>query len=75
MALGACKIRSGCNIPQVPIQYYTTGGTKVKELSPHWRIKTVMACVRTILRDESETVSNSPLRFSSPTPNLTYLLN
>ena len=34
-----------------------------------WKIKIVMACLRPILRDESQNVSNSPLRSSSPTLN------
>ena len=38
---------------------------------PPWRIKIVLASLRIILRDESQTVGNSPLRSSSPTLNLT----
>ena len=35
---------------------YTFGGAKVRELSPLWRMKISMACLLTILRDESQTV-------------------
>ena len=52
MAPGACKIRRECNVLQVPFQNYTSGGTKAGELSPPWKIKIVMACLRTILRDD-----------------------
>ena len=50
---------------------YTSGCTKDGEPSPPWRIKIVMACHRTILRDESQTVGNRPLRGSSPTNSIT----
>ena len=53
---------------------YTSGGSKAGELSPPWKIRTVMACYRTILRDESHTVRNSPLRSYSPTLNSTNQL-
>ena len=43
---------------------YQSGGA-----STPWKIKIVMACLRTILRDEPQTVSNSQLRSSSPTLN------
>ena len=49
------KICCGCNVLQVPIQNYTSGGTKMGE------IEIVMACPWIILRDESQTVGNSPL--------------
>ena len=52
---------------------YTFGGTEASEPSPPWRIKIVMACLRTILKDESKTVGNSPLCCFSPTLNRTYL--
>ena len=52
---------------------YTSGGTKVGEPSPPWWIKIVMACLRTILGDESQTIGNSSLRFSSPMLNPIYL--
>ena len=32
-----------------------------------------MTCLRSILKDESQTVGNNPLRCSSPTLNPTYL--
>ena len=73
MAPGECKIRHECNILQVPIQNHTSGGIKAREPSPPWRIKIVIACLQTILRDESQTVGNSPQRFSSPTLNPTYV--
>ena len=72
MVPGACKIRRRCNVLQVPIQYYTSGSTKAGKPFPPWRIKIVMACLRTILRDESPTVGNSSLYCSSPTLNPTY---
>ena len=50
---------------------YTYGGTKAGEPSPPWKTKIVMACVRNILRVESQTVCSSPLRSSSPTLNPT----
>ena len=34
MAPGVCKIRRRCNVLQVPIQNYTSGGTKAGEPSP-----------------------------------------
>ena len=36
MAPGACKIRRGRNVLQVPIQNYTSGGTKEGVQSPPW---------------------------------------
>ena len=39
--------------------------------SPPWKIKIVMACLQTILRDESQTIGNSPLCSSGPTLNST----
>ena len=45
----------------------SSGGTKAGKPSPQWQIKIVMACFRIILRNESQTVSNSPLRNSNPT--------
>ena len=41
--------------------------------SPNWWIKIVMACLRTILKDESHTVGSSPLHCSSAMLNPTYL--
>ena len=40
---------------------------KVGEQFPPWRIKTVIACLRTILWNDSQIVGNSPLHSSSPT--------
>ena len=52
---------------------YISGGTKEGEPSPPLRIKIVMACLRTILRIESQTVGNNPLRCSGPiNPTLLY---
>ena len=42
IASGARKILRGCNVLQVPIQNYTSGGIKSEEPSPHLRIKIVM---------------------------------
>ena len=53
---------------------YTSGGTKVGEPSPPWKIKIVMPCLRIILRNESQTVINSPLHSSSPPLNLSNQL-
>ena len=39
MAPGACKISGGCNVLHVPIQNYTSWGTKAGEPSLPWRIK------------------------------------
>ena len=50
---------------------YTSGGIKAVEPSLPWKIKIVMACLRIILCDESQTVGNSPLRSSSPMLNPT----
>ena len=62
MALGACKIRRGCNVlPYNSHPNYTSGDTKAGETSPPGRIKIAMACLRIILRDESQTICNSPL--------------
>ena len=52
---------------------YTSGSTKDKKPSLPWRIKIVMECLRTILRDECKTVRNNPLLCSSPTSNPSYL--
>ena len=60
---GACKIRRACTFLQAPIQIMHLRISKKGELAPPWRIKIVMACDRTILRDVSQTVGNSPLRF------------
>ena len=73
IAPGACKTRHKCNVLQVLIQNSNSLGTKVGEPFSPWRIKIVMACFRTILKDEAQTIGISPLRFSSPTLNLTYL--
>ena len=40
---------------------------------PPWRIKIVIACLRTILRDKFQTVGNNLLRYSSPTLKPTSL--
>ena len=61
MAPGACRICRGCNALQVPIQNYSSGDTKAGEPAPPGRIKIAMACLWITLRDESQTVSNSPL--------------
>ena len=53
MAFGVCKIRRVCNILHVPIQNYTSGGTKAGEPTPPWQIKIMMACHRAIHWDES----------------------
>ena len=49
----------------IVLENYTSGGTEGGEPSPPWRIKIVMAYLRIILKDESHTVGNSPLRCSS----------
>ena len=70
MEPGACKICWGCNVLQVLIHpNYSSGGTKAGEPSPPWWMKIVMGRVRIILRDQSETVGNSPLHCSSQTLN------
>ena len=72
MTLSACEIFCGCNVLQVLIHpNYSSRGTKAGELSPPWWMKIAMACVRIILRDESQTVGNSLLHYSSPTLNST----
>ena len=58
MVLGACKLRCGCSVFQVFIENYTSGDTKARETSPPWQIKIMMTCLRTILRDESQTIGN-----------------
>ena len=58
MAHGACKIRRGCNVLQVPIQIIPLEVPQVGESSSPQKIKIVMACLRTILRDESLTVGS-----------------
>ena len=68
-APGVCKICRGCNVLQVTIQNYISGGTDEGEPSRSWRIKIVMAYLRTILRNESQTIDNRPLRWSSPALN------
>ena len=73
MAPGTCKIRPGCSVFQVPIPNPTTGGTKEGEPAPPWWIKIMMACILNKLREESQTVGNRPLYYSSPTLNPTYL--
>ena len=50
---------------------FTSGDTKVGESAPSWKIEIVMACLWTILRDESQTVGSSSLRSSNPTLNPT----
>ena len=69
-APGACR---WCNVPQVPIQFYTSESIKAREPSSLLRIKIVMTCHQTILRDESQNVGNSSLRYSGPTLNTTCL--
>ena len=61
MAPGACEIRHGCNVLQVNPPNYTPGSTKAGKPSTLWRIIIVMACLRIVLRDESQIVDNSPL--------------
>ena len=61
VAPGAYKNRCGCNVLQVPIQKYTSGGTKAGEPSAPWWIKIVTVCLGIILRDVSQTVDNRPL--------------
>ena len=73
MAPGACNIHHGSNVLQVPNQNYKSGVTKAEKPSPPWRIKIRIECLQNILRDESETVGNSPQRCSSPTLNSIYL--
>ena len=73
MAPGACKIRRGCVVFQVPIQNYSSGASKAEESSFQWRIKIVMSRLRTILGDESQTMNNSSHRFSSPSLSATCL--
>ena len=63
--------------------YNTPGHCFVQRLDgrgviPPWRIKIVMTCLRIIIRNESQTVSNSPLRSSgpmlNPTPGIILIL-
>ena len=49
-----------------PFVHFISGGTKAEEPSPPWRIKIAMACLRIIRREESSTVSNSPLTLLYP---------
>ena len=42
-------------------------------ISHPWWIKILMAILRPIIRDEFQTVGNSPRRYSSPTLNPSYL--
>ena len=49
----------------------TSGGTNAGEPSLPWQIKIMMTCVRIILKDESQTVGNSPHRSSKQTLNPT----
>ena len=51
---------------QVPIKIIPMGKPKRLSSLPPWWIKIVMACLWIILRDESQTVSNSPLHNSIP---------
>ena len=67
MAPGACTIWVQC--PPTSHPNYTSEGTNAGEPSPPWKIKIVMACLRTILRDESQAIGNSPIRSSSPILN------
>ena len=55
--------------PPISHPYYTFGGTKAVELSPPRKIKIVMAYLRTILRDMSQTGGYILLRSSSPMVN------
>ena len=50
MAPGACKISRGCNVFKFPSKLYLWG------YQSRGRIKFAMACLRIILRDESQTV-------------------
>ena len=61
MTSDAYKICGEGNVLLVPFQITPLGGTKAGEPSHPWRIKIVMACLRIILRDESQTVGNNPL--------------
>ena len=61
MAPSTCKNRRGCNVLQISIQHFTSVGSKAGESSLQWWIKIVMICLRTIVRNESQNVGNSPL--------------
>ena len=84
MTTGACKIRRGCNVLQVPVQIIPLGVPKLGRYPPPWLIKIVKAFLRIIRWDESQNVENSPLRInikiahqhpgSSPTLNPTQLI-
>ena len=52
MPPGACKIRRVAILFKFPSKLYLWG-TKVGKPSPPWRTKFVIACLRSILRDES----------------------
>ena len=69
MALSVCKIFLGCKILLVTCQVIYLRGYQTRP----WHIKILMACLWTILSDESQTVGNSILRCSSPTLNPTYV--
>ena len=70
MTFGACKILRGCNVLQVPIQIVPLGVPKRGSHSLRGGSKIVMARFRIIIRNESQTVGNSPLLRCSPTLNL-----
>ena len=53
--------------PPSSLPNYASGDTTAGEPFPPWNIKIVMPCLQTILRDESQSVGNNPLRSSSPT--------
>ena len=55
--MGSGHNSNGQNPDTVP--NYASGGTKAGEPSPLGRIKVAMACLRIILRTESQTVGNS----------------
>ena len=59
-------------IPIVSIQIIPVGLSKQgMDQSLSWWIKIAVACLRIILRDESQVVNNIPLHSSSPTLNPT----
>ena len=70
-AIGTCVIQNPSWAQCPPIPNQITVGTTAGEPFPPWRIKIVLACFRIILRDETQTVDNSPLRSTSSTLNPT----
>ena len=73
MAHSACKFLFWGNVLRFPIQIIPHGGNEVVKIYPPRKIKIKASCLRTILRDMSQTISSSPLRCFSPTLNLTYV--